>query len=362
MHAVAHVDLDALIWNYHFLRDKSAPAATAAAIKANAYGLGIIGIAPALQAAGCRTFFVAHFSEALTLRLILPDAKTEIIVLHGIQPHDYAEALARHITPTLNHLGDIENWRIFARQQEIFLEACVHLDSGINRLGLPLREQNQLADNHGLLDGIKVRAWMSHFARSEEFDISMTREQRRRFIEILNQLPPAPASLCNSSGIFWGKDYVFDLTRPGIALYGGNPMPMTDNPMHAVLTLKAPILQIRDVVAGDAVGYTSTYCFTKSGRVATLPCGYADGYHRALANRGKVKIGDHLAPVIGNVSMDLLTVDVTDIPEHIAHVGAMATIIGPHRPIDQVAVEAQTNAYEILTSLGPRVERIYSRP
>jgi alanine racemase len=233
----------------------------------------------------------------------------------------------------------------------------VHLDTGMNRLGLPPDEQEKLVAHPGMLEGIEIKAWMSHFACSEEFDNPMTTAQRDRFKALLARLPKAEASLCNSSGIFWGKDYVFDLARPGVALYGVNPTPKQPNPMRAVIELKAPILQIRGVDTNMTVGYGATHRIARRGRIATLALGYADGYLRALSGRGQVKIGSFLAPVVGRISMDLTTVDVSDVPEAAAHAGALATVIGAHRPVDVVAQEAGTTGYEILATLGSRLER-----
>jgi alanine racemase len=354
----ALIDLDALVWNYGFLRDQSAPAETGAVVKADAYGLGMAPIAEALHRAGCKTFFTAHFSEALALRAALKNVT--IVTMHGIPESAQAEAVARNITPVINYLSALESWSRFARLSGKSLPAFIHLDTGMNRLGLPPTEQKKLSEKSSLLEGITVKAWMSHFACSDEFNNSLTTQQRDRLKQTVSTLPKAPVCLCNSSGIFWGKDYVFDLTRPGVALYGGNPTLHKPNPMRAVLELQAPILQVRDVDTGMTVGYGATHRFTRKGRVATLALGYADGYHRALENRGTVMIGSHPAPLIGRISMDLITLDITDVPEAAAHPGAMATLIGPHRTLDAVAAEAGTIAYEILTSLGARITRIYN--
>ncbi len=355
----ALVDLDALSWNYRFLREKAGKTEIGGVVKANAYGLGLAPVTRTLYAAGCRTFFTAHFTEALALREILPHAS--IVALSGFSEKDYVEAASRDIMPALNHLEAVETWGRFARAQEKILPAFIHLDTGMNRLGLPENEQKRLAENPGILEGIKVKAWMSHFACADLFDNPMTPEQKNRFVAALRRLPPAPASLCNSSGIFWGSDYLFDIARPGLALYGGNPTPHLPNPMRAVLEIQAPILQIRDVEPGMTVGYAASHRVTRRGRVGTLSLGYADGYHRTLGGKGAVRIENFSAPIIGRISMDLITVDVTDVPENIAHVGAMATVIGPHRTIDEAAAEANTICYELLTSLGPRILRRYKK-
>lgn len=351
------IDLPALRANYALLKQKAAPSETGAVVKANGYGLGLAPVAKTLYHAGCRTFFTAHLSEALALRKILQD--TVIAPYHGVMPAEQTEAIAHHITPVLNSLPAIESWAQSARWQNKNLPAFVHLDTGMNRLGLPPDEQKRLIANPALLSGLEIKGWISHLACSEEFNKPMTTEQRDRFRDVLRQLPKAPASLCNSSGIFWGKDYLFDLVRPGVALYGVNPTPALPNPMRAVVELEAPVLQIRDVDTPMSVGYGASYRVTRKGRIATLALGYADGYSRALGNRGQVKIGDFLAPVVGRISMDLMTIDISGVPPAAVTIGAMATVIGTHRPVDQVAEEAGTIAYEILTSFGGRIEYTY---
>jgi len=351
------IDLKAIQANYRLLRTKAEPADTAAVVKANAYGVDVVPIAKALHQAGCRVFFAAYMAESLQLREALPDVT--IAPLHGIVAEEYDAALALNITPVLNALGEIENWTRFAKKKNKKLPAFIHLDTGMNRLGMPPDEQQKLIKDQGLLEGIEIKAWMSHLACAEEFDNLLTTRQRDAFKTLLAQLPPAPASLCNSSGIFWGKDYVFDLARPGVAIYGVNPTPKQPNPMKGVIELKAPILQIRHVDSGMTVGYGATHRIARKGRIATLALGYADGYLRALSNRGQVKIGNFLAPVAGRISMDLITIDVSDVPDTDAHVGALATIIGEHRPVDMVAAEAGTTGYEILAALGSRLQRHY---
>jgi alanine racemase len=353
----ARIDLAALTSNYLFLCEKAGTAQVAGVVKANAYGLGMETIAETLFEAGCRTFFVAHFSEAVTLRERIH--YSVISVLNGIDETDFKEAAEKNITPVLNHTGAISAWQNYAKQTEVKLPAIIHLDTGMNRLGLSSDEQKKLAAHSDLLEGLDVLAWMSHFACSDEFDNDMTPRQLARLEVALKDLPKAPVSLCNSSGIFWGQDYLHDIVRPGIALYGGNPIPNLPNPMQGVLELCSPILQIRDVTQNMTVGYGATHTIKKNGRIATIGLGYADGYHRALSNKGTVMIGGHPAPLVGRISMDLITIDVTNVPERMLSIGTPVTLIGPHRPIDVVAQEAGTIAYEVLTSLGQRVERQY---
>jgi alanine racemase len=354
---VALIDLHALAANYKTLCERARPAQVSAAVKANAYGLGLQPVAQTLFQHGCRAFFTANFGEALALRAVLPRAT--IAVLHGLAPYEFAEAIAHGILPVLNHLDALHAWQSCAKQRGERLSAFVHLDTGMNRLGLSPAEQDVLAAEPARLDGVVIGAWISHLACAAEDGHPKTSEQLATFRAILKRLPKAPASLANSSGIFCGQKYLFDLVRPGAALYGINPTPDQPNPMRAVVTLRAPILQIRDVDTPVTVGYGATHRIARKGRVAAVALGYADGYHLSLSNRGQAKIGNHLVPVVGRVSMDLITLDVSAVPDGVAHPGAMVEFIGPHRTVDQVAAEAGTIGYEILTGLGPRIERVY---
>ncbi len=354
----ALIDLGAVAENYRRLCERARPVAVAAAVKANAYGLGLEPVARALLDSGCRTFFAAHFGEALALRAALPDAT--VAVLHGLAADEHDEALARHIVPVINQLEALEAWRTCARRHGRALPAFVHLDTGMNRLGLSPLEQAALTADPSRLDGIAVTAWMSHLACADDARHPKTSEQRHAFDAILKDLPRAPASLANSSGIFRGKEYFYDLVRPGAALYGINPTPDHPNPMRGVITLRAPILQVRPVDSPMTVGYGATHAVPQQGRVATIALGYADGYHRGLGGKARGKIGDWFVPVVGHVSMDLVTLDVSAVPESVAHPGAMVELIGPALPVDEVAALAGTIGYEILTSLGSRIRRVYT--
>ncbi len=353
------VDLDAIANNYTLLCAQAPSTEIAGVVKTNAYGLGMAPVAKTLFDAGCRTFFTAHFEEAVALRETIHYAM--IVPLHGFAPDQFEEAAEKNITPMLNHLEGIERWAAYAREKELRLPAMIHIDTGMNRLGLSPSEQDKLTANHALLDGLEIMAFASHFARADEFDCDMTPAQLARLKNALAGLPKAPVSLCNSSGLFWGADYHFDIARPGIAVYGGNPTPHRPNPMKNVIELCAPILQIHEAAKDSTVGYGATHRFKRPSRVAAIALGYGDGYHRSLSDKGTVMIGKHPAPLVGRISMDLITIDVTDVPESALEIGAPVTLIGPHRPIDIAAQEAGTICYELLTSLGPRVTRSYGK-
>lgn len=359
------VDLVAVADNWRRLQARVGPATCAAVVKADAYGLGAGPVATALWAAGCREFFVAHLEEGIALRAALPEAG--IACLGGLLPGMAAAYRAARITPVLNHLGEIALWRQHCAATELAQPAMIHLDTGMNRLGLGDDERQRLAAEPERLAGIPVLAWLSHLACADVPAHPLNVRQRDGFARALGSLPPAPRSLANSSGIYLGREWHFDLVRPGCALYGINPTPEAANPLAGVVQVLAPILQVRTVRPGAidspaTVGYGAAHPITRPTRIATLGIGYADGYLRSLGGQGQVWINGQPAAVVGRVSMDLVTVDVSGIggfPEPEAMVGHLATVLGPPRPVDQVAAEAGTIGYEILTALGRRYHRRY---
>jgi len=339
------------------LARKVAPARCAAVVKANAYGIGVEMAAPALWRAGARTFFVALLDEGITLRQVLPEA--EIGVLNGLMHGTEADYVGHDLVPVLNDLGQVQRWSDEAGRRAERLPAFIHLDTGMNRLGLGLDEQERLPDAPSVLDGLDMRAWISHLACAEDRDHPMTKGQREGLVDIARRLPEAPLSLANSAGIFHHDGLHFDLARPGCALYGVNPTPGEPNPTRQVVRLDARILQVRRVDTAMTVGYGADHTLTKPGKIATIAVGYADGLLRATGGKGDVRIAGRPAPVVGRLSMDLMTLDVTDIPdEHLAP-GQMANVIGPHRTVDDIAQDANTIGYEVLTSLGARFDRRY---
>jgi alanine racemase len=353
------VDLDAIAANYRLLDEASGAARACAVVKADAYGLGAAKVAPALFEAGSRTFFVALLDEAVELRAILPEA--EIHVLDGLFPGTEADFVEHGLVPVLNTLDEVKAWRRHCTRVGRRLPADIHVDTGMCRLGMPDREIEALADEPELLAAMEVRYVASHLACAEEKDDPLNKRQLARFRRYRKALGGADGSLCNSSGIFLGSDYHFQSVRPGCSLYGVNPTPDAPNPMAQVVRLQGRILQLRDVDSPMTVGYGATHRVTRSGKIATVAVGYADGYLRSLSNRGSAYVGDVRAPVVGRVSMDLITVDVSDVPERLVRPGHFIDLIGPHNPVDRIAEEAGTIGYEILTSLGRRYQRVYAR-
>jgi alanine racemase len=359
--AILTIDLAAIAANWRGLRDagraSGRPVECAAVLKADAYGTGAAIVGPRLAAEGCRHFFVAHIEEGIALRAVLPDVP--IYVLNGLLPNTEGDFVEHDLTPALNHIGQLNAWRAAAQRYNRALDAVIHIDTGMHRLGFGPEEAQLLVNERGRLRGLRLALLMSHFVASEEQANPINGEQLSRFSAFVQAMPGAPASLANSSGIFLGPDYHFDLLRPGAALYGINPLPGQPNPMLLTVTLAARILQTRRIDALQTVGYGAAWRSARPSRVATIALGYADGYFRNLINRAHVHLAGQRVPVIGRISMDLVTIDVTDVPEADCQPGAPVEVLGDHMTADDLADHARTNAYEIMTALGRRYARLY---
>jgi alanine racemase len=357
--AILTIDLAAIAENYKLLAAKVAPAECAGVVKADAYGLGVAQVAAALWQAGCRTFFVAASAEGVALRGLLPEATIYVLNgLHGVDPKDFAAAQLR---PVLVSRREIDIW-LGSSDGRGNARFGLHFDTGMARLGMPPDEFEALVGHRETIGRLHPSLVMSHFACADTPDHPLNREQIQRFRDASGRLQlsnDATRSLAASSGIFLGADSAFDLVRPGAALYGIAPLQNQPNPMRQVVRLQGRILQVRRVDAGSTVGYGATHRFARQSRLATIGVGYADGFMRSLSNRGGAYIGDRRAPIVGRVSMDLVTIDITDVPESDAEVGTWVDLIGPHNPVDTVAAGAGTIGYEILTNLGRRYQRRY---
>jgi alanine racemase len=366
--AALTIDLDALVNNYLALKKQAEPAVCGAAVKADAYGLGIDEVATALAEAGCKVFFTATNDEGIELRQILPDVT--IYVLNGLISGTEQTFADFNLRPVLNSLDQIDAWSFFARSRKGQEHpAAIHFDTGMNRLGLSVRDAQSLIQTPERLSAFELSLVMSHLASADQRHNPMNARQLKVFTLLLHELnrtrpPHAPvkASLANSAGILLGKAYHFDLVRPGIGLYGGNPFTGEPNPMQSVIRLQGKILQVREIEAGDSVGYNATYVATSRRRIATVDVGYADGYLRAFSNCGKASINGHEAPVIGRVSMDLLGIDVTAVPENLLQAGAAVDLLGGDVSLDDAAKVSGISAYELLTLLGRRYKRHYVQP
>jgi alanine racemase len=276
-----------------------------------------------------------------------------LAVLSGLVPGTEAAYTAHDLTPVLGSLAEIDRWPAGIARSK----AILHVDTGMSRLGLDGRELALLADDHARLNRLTIRYVMSHLVASEQPDDPINQLQRQRFAAARARLPPAPGSLANSSGIFLGADFGSDLARPGAALYGINPTPGRPNPMRPVVRLSVRVLAVRDVPAGGSVGYNGIWTAARPSRIATAALGYADGFHRSLAGRGWACFDGTPVPLVGRISMDLTTFDVTDHPA--VQPGSWLEVLGPHLSPDDVARAAGTNGYEVLTSLGRRFHRVY---
>ncbi len=360
--AVLSVDLQALRANWTKLNQVSGRAECAGVIKADAYGLGLEQIARALTSEGCKTFFVATIDEGRRARMVQPGAT--IYVLDGLLPGAETNYTGFDLKPVLSSLAEIRDWAAYSRSRGRKLPAAIHIDTGMNRMGLPEAEIEQLAAEAGLLDNFEVSLVVSHLACADEPGNAMNEMQRQRFDFLRAKLPPAPASLANSGATFLGHPYHFDLVRPGIALYGGRAHENRPNPMQSVVTCAARIMQVREVGIGASIGYGATYRVQRPSRIATIGVGYADGFLRALSvstgEPGPVGfIGDYPVPIVGRVSMDFITVDVTDVPPALTRRGAWVEVMGPRITVDDLTDKAGTIGYELLTRLGQRVHRVY---
>lgn len=350
------IDLTAIAGNWRRLAARAPGAECAAAVKADAYGTGIDTTVPALAGAGCRTFFVAQLAEARRVRALAPGAV--VYVLNGLPPGCADAFAADRLRPVLGSPAEIAEWAAFEAATGWAGGAAIHVDTGMTRLGLQMDELDALPARPRALS-----LAMSHFACADDPGHPLNARQVEAFAEVRRHFPGAPASLCNSSGLFLPKDFAddiaYDLVRPGVALYGGNPTPGRANPMRPVVALEAPVLRVRAAREGDTVGYGATHRFARPSRVAVIGLGYADGYLRSGSFAGaEVALAGRRCPVVGRISMDLTAIDVTGLPSEVRP-GDPVEVIGPTIPLDEVARRAGTISYEVLTALGRRYHRSF---
>lgn len=355
------IDLGALARNWRALDKVSAGALTAAVVKADAYGVGIDMASKALHAAGARFFFVATPDEGIAVRTALPDA--HIFVLYGLYPGAANLYIRQNFMPVLSSMPMLEEWLNKCVERNEAYPAAFHFDTGINRLGFRLNEAAPVRERIEKL-GFAPQMVMSHLACADQPNHEKNRTQLALFGSVMAQFPGIPASLANSAGLMTGRDYHFQMVRPGIALYGGRAVSGRKNPMQPVVTLHVPILQVIEGRTGETVGYGATYALNRNSRLAVLGYGYADGFFRALSGTnqrpgGKVFIRGKLCPVVGKISMDLTVVDITELGPDLPNPGEGAEVLGPHIGVDDQADAAGTIGYEILTSLKGRYNRIY---
>lgn len=357
--ATLNVNLDALAANYRALQTYADKSECAAVVKANAYGLGIKPIAQALWDAGARRFFVATVDEGMEVRDLLPGAL--VYIFHGFRKGQEKDLSECRLIPVLNSREQIALWQAHA-QTVGRMPAVLHFDTGMNRLGLNVSEVEKLAENQLALDGLDIQCVMSHFACASQPEHDLNEEQYNRFNRLRRMFPETNASMANSAAALLKTCYHFDLIRPGIALYGSNPLgENAPVKMKPVVTLKANVLQVRTVERAGGVGYGATHEARQGEKLATLGLGYADGYLRCLGNVAKGYLNGTETPVVGRVSMDLIIVDVSAVPEAVLKVGAEVELLGERCTIDTLAKQANTIPYEILTRLGHRLKRVYTK-
>lgn len=361
------IDLNALADNWRSMNARSGKARAAAVLKADAYGLGIDAAAPALYAAGARDFFVANAEEGADLRPLVPEGR--IYILAGMWPGNEALFFDNDLVPVIN---SEEQLAVFmAALSERGDHPCVlHIDTGMNRLGLSVEEAAALANDPARPASFSPVLIMSHLACADNPGNPLNGYQLRRFREATAAFEGVDASLANSGGVFLGNDYHFNLTRPGIAVYGGEAVNDVANPMKPVVTAEARIIQVRNVASGGHASYGASARFNRDSRIATVAVGYADGYHRSVSGGGVTLrqatpsgafgfLHGQKVPHVGRVTMDLSLFDVTDLPENAVRPGDYIELFGRHIAVDDVARAGGTIGYEMLTSLGHRYERHY---
>jgi alanine racemase len=342
------VDHAAIVENWRFFKKHAPSAAVSAVVKADGYGLGAVNAARALAQAGARVFFTATSAEALAVRKAIGDGP-QVFVLNGVTAEDADMLSGAKLMPVLNSIAQIQLWN--ARGP-----AALHIDTGMNRLGIGPEE---LAQSMVALKGTTLSLVMSHLACASDVKHEKNALQLKRFVDAASLFPKAPLSLASTGGILIGPDYHFDLVRPGIGLYGNAGLDADNPPLSAVATIEAPILQVRDVEPGETFGYGATFTATKKMRAATVALGYADGYLRSLSGRGYGFLAGAKRPLLGRVSMDLVILDVTGCAE--AQAGAMVEFLGPNAPLEEIAALAGTLPYEILTTFAGTVRKTGQR-
>lgn len=373
--SVITIDVGAIVANWRYLDGLSGQhTETAAVVKADAYGLGAAKVAPALARAGCRTFFVMSLAEAVALSAALSEAGFDgcrIFALGGCHAGQETDFIGAGIMPVINSLDQLKRLRDITAGKDTPIGAALHLDTGMTRLGLDPAETawllGRIQDGDAPLDGIDIQLVMSHLTAGEDPADQASEQQLARFTDIRAVLSDVPASLANSGGTLRGGDFHLEMNRPGIALYGLHPAGLDAGgdqadqaaSLRPAVTWQARILQRREAHAGDRVGYNGTHRLTRDSRIFTLGVGYADGYPRSLGDRAVVTIAGVTAPVIGRVSMDSITVDVTDMDESRLATVTHAEILGAGYALARMAGDAGTIGYEILTQLGRRPARHY---
>ncbi len=361
------IDLGALAENWMLLKKRAGDAECGAVVKANAYGCGIQPVVAMLRRTGCKTFFVAVAEEGIRVRNTAPDARC--FVLSGLYKGAAQHFIDAGLIPVLNSTYEIQIWAEACEMVDRRLPCAIHVDTGMNRLGITYHELEALIGNDKVINWLDITTIMTHYACADDIGHPKTTYQRENFLHATYLLPGRERSAANSAATLHQDGHAFDLVRPGIALYGGEAINNIPNPMKPVVKLEGRIVQIRDAAEGQSVGYGASETLKRDSRIAYLSVGYADGYHRSISNSGVPMRSVNgsvqgayrgvLLPGIGRISMDLMAFDVTDIPENQIGPGSWIELFGPTVALDNVARAAGTIGYELLTGLGHRYARTY---
>ena len=352
------IDLDALRGNYRALSEEVSPAECAAVVKADAYGLGARSVALALYREGCRAFFVAQLCEALDLHASLP-LNCTLFILNGLDPGSEKICAGWGFVPVLSSHDQVGRWRSEARSGGRRLPCALQVETGMSRLGLSDTDFRDLADDASLVRDVDMRLLITHLACADDPDAVANPGQRERFQALTALFPGVPRSIANSCGIALSSSFHYELVRPGIALYGVPPRSKCLG-ISPVVGLKARVLQVRELETGTGVGYGLTYTAPGPRRLATVAIGYADGWPRSLSNVGAAWHRDVRLPIVGRISMDSMTVDISETRPDAVREGDFVDLIGPRQSVEDVASDAGTIPYEILTRLGARHARAYA--
>ena len=345
------VDLAALERNFERLRDAARGGDVAAIVKANAYGLGMVPVARRLETSGCESFFVATLEEGSALRAAVSDST--IYVLEGVAAGCEGRLVEQRLRPVINTLEQAQRWLALGRP------CALHIDTGMSRLGLALSDVEALLASTRESARAAIEIVMTHLACAEETETPLNRRQVECFGEVAKRFPQARTSIGNTAALFLGEAYSGDVVRPGIGLYGGNPFDDRDNPFEVVASLKAKVLQLRDIETESTVGYGATHIAVPGDRLAVVGVGYADGFPRQLGGRGFASVGGMRVPIVGRISMDLTCLDVTGLERDAIELGDYVELFGHDIEVEEVAALCGTINYEILSGLGARIERVH---
>lgn len=357
--SVLEIKLDRIRDNYLHIKNKlERQTKCAVVVKANAYGLGMNKVSKALVDSGCEDFCVAYLDEGLELRKVAPNASIKLF--NGFQKEELTELVHGGFVPVLNDFYQIKLLNDKGKKLDKKLKGIIHLDTGMGRLGLDRSQMKRLLANKDLYSHIKIEYLMSHLACADDAMHPLSVKQLSLFKKRAMNFPNCKMSLANSAGVMLGQKYHFDMVRPGCAIYGINPIPSWANQFKQVVELKGRVVQIRHVKKDMNVSYHCQHVAKKGSVIATVLCGYADGYMRYLTNNSFVYYKGLRLPVVGTVTMDMIMVDVTQVPENDLPEMKFLELIGDNITVDEVAGRARTIGYEVFTRLGNRFERIYS--